>query len=146
MGGSGVIIRRERWSEVLAHGTVNPWGHDWDEHGELFFINTVIGHMWHLIPGAHYRESGSGASQNPLIYERMHQHADHFHYDTNLAWHRSRYGAANDFGGGHAHVGMAILSGGSFSVEWEKPITHLEPAWQEAQSGTLEERGEWICR
>ena len=22
--------------EVLAHGTVNPWGHDWDEHGELF--------------------------------------------------------------------------------------------------------------
>ena len=71
--------------EVLAHGTVNPWGHDWDEHGELFFINTVIGHMWHLIPGAHYRESGSGASQNPLIYERMPQHADHFHYDTNLA-------------------------------------------------------------
>ena len=78
--------------EVLAHGTVNPWGHDWDEHGELFFINTVIGHMWHMIPGAHYRESGSGASQNPLIYERMSQHADHFHYDTNLAWHKSRMG------------------------------------------------------
>jgi hypothetical protein len=72
--------------EVLAHGTVNPWGHDWDEHGELFFINTVIGHMWHMIPGFHYRESGSGASQNSLIYERMPQHADHFHYDTNLAW------------------------------------------------------------
>ena len=56
--------------------------------------------MWHMIPGAHYRESGSGASQNPLIYERMPQHADHFHYDTNLAWHKSRYGAADDFGAG----------------------------------------------
>ena len=108
--------------EVLAHGTVNPWGHDWDEHGELFFINTVIGHMWHMIPGAHYRESGSGASQNPLIYERMSQHGDHFHYDTNLAWHKSRYGAANDFGGGHAHVGMAIYQADHFPVEWRNRL------------------------
>jgi len=108
--------------EVLAHGTVNPWGHDWDEHGELFFINTVIGHMWHMIPGAHYRESGSGASQNPLIYERMHQHADHFHYDTNLAWNKSRYGAADDFGGGHAHVGMAIYQADHFPVEWRNRL------------------------
>ena len=108
--------------EVLAHGTVNPWGHDWDENGELFFINTVIGHMWHLIPGAHYRESGSGVSQNPLIYERMPQHADHFHYDTNLAWHKSRYGAADDFGGGHAHVGMAIYQADHFPVEWRNRL------------------------
>ena len=108
--------------EVLAHGTVNPWGHDWDEHGELFFINTVIGHMWHMIPGAHYRESGSGASQNPLIYERMSQHADHFHYDTNLHWGRSRYGAANDFGGGHAHVGMAIYQADHFPGEWKNRL------------------------
>ena len=108
--------------EVLAHGTVNPWGHDWDEHGELFFINTVIGHMWHLIPGAHYRESGSGSSQNPLIYERMPQHADHFHYDTNLPWGRSRYGAADDFGGGHAHVGMAIYQADHFPVEWRNRL------------------------
>ena len=108
--------------EVLAHGTVNPWGHDWDEHGELFFINTVIGHMWHMIPGAHYRESGSGASQNSLIYERMSQHANHFHYDTNLAWHKSRNGAADDFGGGHAHVGMAIYQADHFPVEWRNRL------------------------
>ena len=113
---------RRKVVEVLAHGTVNPWGHDWDEHGELFFINTVIGHMWHMIPGAHYRESGSGASQNPLIYERMSQHADHFHYDTNLAWHKSRNGAANDFGGGHAHVGMAIYQADHFPSEWSNRL------------------------
>ena len=108
--------------EVLVHGTVNPWGHDWNEHGELFFINTVIGHLWHMIPGAHYRESGSGASQNPLVYERMRQHADHFHYDTNLAWHKSRNGAANDFGGGHAHVGMAIYQADHFPEEWRNRL------------------------
>jgi putative heme-binding domain-containing protein len=78
--------------------------------------------MWHLIPGAHYRESGSGASQNPLIYERMPQHADHFHYDTNLPWGRSRYGAANDFGGGHAHVGMAIYQADHFPSEWRNRL------------------------
>ena len=108
--------------EVLAHGTVNPWGYDWDEHGELFFINTVIGHLWHVIPGAHYRESGSGSSQNPLVYERLHQHADHFHYDVNLPWNRSRAGAANGFGGGHAHVGMAIYQADHFPESWKNKL------------------------
>jgi putative membrane-bound dehydrogenase-like protein len=108
--------------EVLTHGTVNPWGYDWDEHGELFFINTVIGHLWHVIPGAHYRESGSGSSQNPLVYERLHQHADHFHYDVNLPWSRSRAGAANGFGGGHAHVGMAIYQADHFPKYWRNKL------------------------
>ena len=108
--------------EVLAHGTVNPWGYDWDEHGELFFINTVIGHLWHVIPGAHYRESGSGSSQNPLVFERMEQHADHFHYDVNLPWNRSRAGAANGFGGGHAHVGMAIYQADHFPESWKNKL------------------------
>ena len=108
--------------EVLAHGTVNPWGYDWDKHGELFFINTVIGHLWHVIPGAHYRESGSGSSQNSLVYERLHQHADHFHYDVNLPWNRSRAGAANGFGGGHAHVGMAIYQADHFPESWRNKL------------------------
>ncbi len=43
--------------EVLSSGTTNPWGHDWDERGELFFINTVNGHLWHGITGAHYVRS-----------------------------------------------------------------------------------------
>ena len=36
--------------EVLTHGTTNPWGHDWNALGEAFFINTVNGHLWHVIP------------------------------------------------------------------------------------------------
>ena len=38
--------------EVLTYGTANPWGHDWDANGECFFINTVTGHLWHLITSA----------------------------------------------------------------------------------------------
>ena len=38
--------------EVLAHGTTNPWGHDWNALGELFFVNTVNGHLWHVLAGA----------------------------------------------------------------------------------------------
>ena len=93
--------------EVLNHGTVNPWGHDWDANGELFFINTVIGHLWHSIPGAHFIES-FGESPNPLVFERMDMIADHYHYDRSGSWTQSRNGAANELGGGHAHIGMMI--------------------------------------
>ena len=65
--------------EVLTHGTTNPWGHDWDKHGECFFINTVNGHLWHLIPGAHLVDSNP--SLNPDVYERMDTIADHWHFD-----------------------------------------------------------------
>ncbi len=96
--------------EVLTHGTTNPWGHDWDRHGELFFINTVNGHLWHGIPGAHFTES-FGADPNPFVYGRIDTHADHYHYDRNGKWSDSRDGAANAFGGGHAHIGMMIYQG-----------------------------------
>lgn len=96
--------------ESLTHGTTNPWGHDWDQHGELFFINTVNNHLWHGIHGAHFTES-FGADPNPLVFERIDGHADHFHFDTNGKWSESRNGAANAFGGGHAHIGMMIYQG-----------------------------------
>lgn len=96
--------------EMVTHGTTNPWGHDWDRHGELFFINTVNGHLWHGIPGAHFKER-SGADPNPYFYERLDMHADHWHFDTSGKWSESRDGAADAYGGGHAHVGMMIYQG-----------------------------------
>jgi putative membrane-bound dehydrogenase-like protein len=99
--------------EMVTHGTTNPWGHDWDRHGELFFINTVNGHLWHGIPGAHFKES-SGADPNPYFYERLDMHADHWHFDTSGKWSESRDGAANAFGGGHAHIGMMIYQGATW--------------------------------
>jgi len=92
--------------EVLTHGTTNPWGHDWDKDGEGFFINTVTGHLWHLIQGAHLVDSNP--SLNPGVYERLDTIADHWHFDKTggrKAWSDD---TADSLGGGHAHIGMMI--------------------------------------
>jgi putative membrane-bound dehydrogenase-like protein len=101
---------QRRIFEALSAGTTNPWGHDWDAHGELFFINTVNGHLWHGITGAHFVRSHT-LDPNPHVYHLIGQHADHWHFDTAGSWTKSRDGAANDFGGGHAHIGMMIYQG-----------------------------------
>ncbi|MBU6179033.1 MAG: c-type cytochrome [Verrucomicrobia bacterium] len=100
--------------EVLTHGTTNPWGHDWDANGDLFFINTVTGHLWHLIHGAHLVDSNT---PNPLIYEKLDTIADHYHYDRGGKWSDSRDGRANHLGGGHAHIGMMIYQ----ADQWPEP-------------------------
>ncbi|HVX15674.1 MAG TPA: PVC-type heme-binding CxxCH protein [Pirellulales bacterium] len=98
--------------EVICHGTTNPWGHDWNEHGEAFFINTVNGHLWHAIAGAHLRRPHT-INANPLVYEPIEMHADHWHWDTGKDWSDSRKatGEHDRLGGGHAHVGMTIYLG-----------------------------------
>jgi putative membrane-bound dehydrogenase-like protein len=103
--------------EVVAHGTTNPWGLDWDDHGEAFFINTVIGHLWHLIPGAHYRRM-YGEDLDPRVYELIDQHADHYHWDTREEWSDVReLGVTRtslERGGGHAHSGLMIYLGNNW--------------------------------
>ena len=110
-----------RTFEIVCAGTTNPWGMDWDQHGELFFINTVIGHLWHAIPGAHYRRM-SGDDPNPRIYELIEQHSDHVHWATGEVWTDVRKGitdATNASGGGHAHSGLLIYQGGQWPKEWQ---------------------------
>ncbi len=124
-GGDRIPMRGTLWRyhpkrkifEALSSGTTNPWGHDWDEHGELFFINTVNGHLWHGITGAHYVRSHT-IDPNPRAYALIDQHADHWHFDTSQDWTKSRDGAANDLGGGHAHVGMMIYQGDNWPAEY----------------------------
>lgn len=101
--------------EPYCHGTTNPWGSDWNEDGELFFINTVIGHLWHGIRGAHFKRM-HGQDPYPHIYELIDQHADHYHWDTGQTWQKSRNAAAgaDALGGGHAHVGLTIYQGTQF--------------------------------
>jgi putative membrane-bound dehydrogenase-like protein len=99
--------------EVVCTGTTNPWGHDWNDYGELFFINTVIGHLWHAVPGAHFQRM-FGADPNPYVYELIDQTADHFHWDTAEAWQevRKRLSQSSaERGGGHAHSGLMIYLG-----------------------------------
>jgi putative membrane-bound dehydrogenase-like protein len=107
--------------EVVAEGTTNPWGMDWDAHGEAFFINTVIGHLWHVIPGAHYRRM-SGGDLDPRIYDVIEQHADHFHWATAEDWTDVRKGVTDATlvaGGGHAHTGLLIYQGGQWPEAWQ---------------------------
>ncbi|HEV7402849.1 MAG TPA: PVC-type heme-binding CxxCH protein [Chthoniobacteraceae bacterium] len=109
--------------EVICHGTTNPWGHDWDQFGELFFVNTVGGHLWHALPGAHFGRSHT-LDPNPNAYGTIDQHADHYHFDTGKGWQASRNGAANDLGGGHAHCGTMIYQGTEWPKEyWNKLLT-----------------------
>lgn len=100
--------------EVVSHGTTNSWGHDWDKHGELFFINTVIGHFWHVVPGVHL-ERMFGEDFNPHLYRLMPQAADHYHWDRSEKWSDIRNTGVttttDEAGGGHAHCGMMIYQG-----------------------------------
>jgi putative membrane-bound dehydrogenase-like protein len=40
--------------EVFAWGTSNPWGVDFNDHGQAFITACVIPHLYHVIQGAHY--------------------------------------------------------------------------------------------
>ena len=124
--------------EVLTHGTTNPWGHDWDENGEMFFINTVTGHLWHLIHGAHLVDSNT---PNPLIYEKLDTIADHYHYDRTGAWSESRDGKANHLGGGHAHIGMMIYQADQWPIEYRNKLFTLNMHGRRANVERLERNG-----
>ena len=124
--------------EVLTHGTTNPWGHDWDENGEMFFINTVTGHLWHLIHGAHLMDSNT---MNPLIYEKLDTIADHYHYDRNGSWTESRGGKANSLGGGHAHIGMMIYQADQWPEKYFNKLFTLNMHGRRANVERLERNG-----
>jgi putative membrane-bound dehydrogenase-like protein len=114
--------------EAVATGTTNPWGMDWNEVGEAFFTNTVIGHLWHLIPGAHY-ERMYGEDFNPHVYQFMGMCADHYHFDTGAGWTKSRAtfdgapaSTSDTLGGGHAHCGCLIYQGDQWPEYWRGKV------------------------
>jgi len=64
--------------EVVSHGFSNPWGLDFDDHGQMFITACVIPHLWHVIPGGVYHRQG-GKHINPYIYDDIKTIADHSH-------------------------------------------------------------------
>ena len=131
---------KRKFFEVIVHGTTNPWGHDWDQHGEGFFINTVNGHLWHMIPGGHF-DRPFGRSINPLVYEAIQMHADHWHFDKTGSWTKSRNGAANEFGGGHSHIGMCIYQGDHLPEEWRGKLLTWNQHGRRLNRERLERQG-----
>ena len=130
--------------ETVAHGGTNSWGHDWNANGDLFMINTVIGHLWHVIPGAYYRRM-FGTHLNPHVYEIIEQTADHFHWDTGSEkWDSIRKGVSNktaELGGGHAHVGMLIYQGGLWPKEYHGAVLTCNLHGNRINMDTLERQG-----
>ena len=61
--------------EHVVRGTTNPWGLDWDAHGELFMSGNVNGHLWHVIPGA-FLERMHPTARTPYVYSRLPMFAD----------------------------------------------------------------------
>ncbi len=109
--------------EVVAQGTTNPWGFDYNEEGEMFFINTVIGHLWHLIPGAHYKRM-YGDDFDLHTYGLIDHHADHYHFDTGKGWTASRNaaGGSDPLGGGHAHSGLMFYQGDNWPARFHNTL------------------------
>jgi len=129
--------------EVVTHGTTNPWGHDWDDYGQLFFINTVIGHLWHVVPGAYYKRM-YGEHPNPYLYELIDQTADHVHWDKSETWEDIRRGVTDatlKAGGGHAHSGLMIYLGDNWPDEYRNSVFAINYHGKRINHDRLERRG-----
>ena len=106
--------------EPVAWGTTNPWGLDFDEHGQMFVTNCVIAHLFHVQPGSHY-DRMFGADPNEHVYDLTPSVTDYYHFAGR--WQDSREGAvgasdADSLGGGHAHVGCMIYQADQWPEEY----------------------------
>jgi len=109
----------QREFEVFAWGTSNPWGLDFDEHGQLFVTACVIPHLFHLAQGGRYLRQ-AGAHFDAHVYADIGTIADHRHYlGDNPHAGNLRSNAA---GGGHAHCGALIYQADAFPPEWRGRI------------------------
>lgn len=124
--------------EVFTEGGSNPWGIDFDEHGQLWSEMCVIPHLFHMIQGARLQRQGGehftvGSEETarnqkhrdprgrkpvfPYVYEDIQVHADHLHYAGNQGPHAGN-GRSDSAGGGHAHAGLMCYLGASWPAEY----------------------------
>lgn len=105
--------------QVFAEGTSNPWGVDFNDHGQAFCTACVIPHLFHVIQGARYQRQ-AGSHFNPHSYDDIRTIADHLHY---LGEHsHARNDSSGDAGGGHAHAGAMVYLGDAWPDEYRGRI------------------------
>jgi len=130
--------------EVVCHGGTNSWGMDWDSNGEMFYINTVIGHLWHVVPGAYYRRM-YGEHLRPNLYQVIEQTADHFHWDTTETWSDIRKlgvtKTTDEAGGGHAHSGMVIAQFPDWPEQYSQSVLTVNLHGRRLNRDTLHRHG-----
>lgn len=107
--------------ELFAEGTSNPWGYDYDEHGEGFLTCCVIPHLFHVIPGGRYARQ-AGQNFNPHNYGEIKWICEDLHFHGNNPHQANKDPRSLKYGGGHAHAGCLIYQGGSFPKEWHGKI------------------------
>src|SRR5688572_13051054 len=125
--------------EVFAEGTSNPWGVDFNDHGQAFATACVIPHLFHIIQGARYTRQ-AGSHFNPYIYKDIKTIADHVHYAGTAGPHagNNRSDAA---GGGHAHCGAMIYLGDSWPAKYRNSIFMANIHGNRVNNDLLEPRG-----
>ncbi len=126
--------------EVVAQGTTNPWGLDWDDHGQAFFTNCVISHLWHLVPGAHY-ERMFGQDYNEHAYALMPACSKFMHW-SGSDWTKARGQSEHDkLGGGHAHAGAMVYLGDNWPDKYRNAIFMCNIHGNRVNENTLERKG-----
>ncbi|MGI8967025.1 MAG: PVC-type heme-binding CxxCH protein, partial [Limisphaerales bacterium] len=127
--------------EVFAEGTSNPWGFDFDEHGQLIEEACVIPHLFHMIQGGRYQRQGgehfainrdeisrnekfrdkNGKPVFPYVYDDIKTIADHVHWAGDKGPHAGNSRSASA-GGGHAHAGLLIYQGDNWPDKYRGKI------------------------
>ena len=109
--------------EVQAVGMVNPWGADFNEYGDLITTNTVISHLWHVVPGMYLQRRGK-EQDYPFAYGRIQSINDHLHWGGGK-WTDSRQSSDgvtshqhSVAGGGHAHCGGMVYLGDNWPAKY----------------------------
>jgi putative membrane-bound dehydrogenase-like protein len=105
--------------EVFAWGTSNPWGVDWDEHGQAILTACVVPHLWHVVQGGRY-ERQAGNHFDKYVFEDIGTIADHLHWKGVDQWAANLH--SNALGGGHAHCGALVYQGGAFPEKWRGAV------------------------
>ncbi|MBV8879584.1 MAG: hypothetical protein JO332_06470 [Planctomycetaceae bacterium] len=91
--------------EKYAEGTSNPWGVDWDDHGQMFIEACVIPHLWYVVQGGRYHRQG-GQHENKYTFDDIKTIADHKH------------DGIQGRKGGHAHGGARFVLNDVFPPEY----------------------------
>jgi putative membrane-bound dehydrogenase-like protein len=68
----------EKKFEIFARGLSNPWGFDFDDHGQGFATCCVIPHLFHVVQGGIYTKQ-SLPHVNPYVFDEIKTIRDHSH-------------------------------------------------------------------
>jgi putative membrane-bound dehydrogenase-like protein len=127
--------------EVVAHGTTNPWGLDFDDLGQPFITNCVIPHLYRVVPGAHFQRM-FGNDVGLDSYGLMGSCSDHLHWaGGNWTDSRGGLGRHGELGGGHAHVGAMIYLGDNWPERYRGTLFTCNLHGRRVNNDVFERRG-----